>query len=191
FTAWNDSAKKIAPLLATGEIQVIGRPASGGANQPIPSETFAGVLISHPLRDEMIEVIIGNDPWICSTPYVDHQHWSSDFNDKLYLTQYGSAGWTHLQVRKGDVLREFKFEVSTTKHPVYTSGAPGRPTSMNLIRLEFEARHDRGECAATITQEAKTLADWLAKAHPGATPVKAKTIKNQLASDFRARNAQK
>jgi hypothetical protein len=29
------------------------------------------------------------------------------FNDKLFLRKSGPASWTHLQVRKADVLREF------------------------------------------------------------------------------------
>jgi len=62
---------------------------------------------------------------------------------------------------------------------------------MNLIRQEFEARHGRGDTASSITKEAAALANWLAKNHPEATPVTAKTIKNQLADQFRKRNAQK
>ena len=191
--AWNESVKKALPLISTGEIQIVGRPASGGAAETIPSETFAGALVSQPLSEEMISVILGDDAWISCTPYIDEQHWKSDFNDKLYLTRYGSAGWTHLQVKKADVLREMQFDavVVEKRPPIYISGAPGRPTSMNLIRLEFEARYRRQETEPSITLEAVALAEWLSRTHPEATPMKAKTIRNQLASDFRKRNAQK
>ena len=108
------------------------------------------------------------------------------------MSHYGHASWTHLQVKKSDVLREIKFDhKKELERPVYVSGAPGRPTSMNLIRQEFEARFSRGDSAGSITQEAAALADWLAKAHPEATCITAKTIKNQLADQFRKRNAQK
>jgi hypothetical protein len=192
FAAWNDSVKKILPLISTGEIQIVGRPASGGPAETVASETFAGVLVSHALRDGF-SIIVGDDPWISCAPYVDEQYWNSGFNDKLYLTRYGSAGWTHLQVKKADVLREIKFDlvVKEKRQPIYTSGAPGRPTSMNLVRLEFEARYRRGDAEPSITLEAAALAEWLSRTHPEATPIKAKTIKNQLASDFRKRNAQK
>jgi hypothetical protein len=109
FEAWNDSVQRLLPLISTGEIQIVGRPASGGPAQTIASETFAGVLVSHALRDEF-SIIVGDDPWISCMPYIDQQHWNSDFNDKLYLSNFGSPTWTHLQVRKSDVLREIKFD---------------------------------------------------------------------------------
>ena len=187
--AWNDSVRRILPALSTGEIQVVGRPASGGPNQIIPSETFAGVVVARPLREE-ISVIIGHHPWISCTPYVDEQHWASDFNDRLYLTHYGSAGWTHLQVRKSDVLREIKFEsAATTDTRGYKSGSPGRPTSKQLIKLEFDERYQRGETAASITLEARALAEWLGEVHPSAPQLTPKTIENQLRSAFRNRRA--
>jgi hypothetical protein len=163
------------------------------ADQPktITGETFAGVVVSHALKDEF-SIVVGDDPWIGCTPYIDQQHWSSDFNDKLYLSKFGPATWTHLQVKKADVLREIKFDVVEEKRQrIYTSGAPGRPTSMNLVKLEFEARYRTGDTAPSITLEAAALAEWLSRTHPEATPVKPKTIKNQLASEFRKRNAQK
>jgi hypothetical protein len=191
FDAWNDSVQQILPLISTGEIQVIGRPISGGSAQTISGETFAAVVVSHALKDEF-SIIVGDDPWIGCMPYIDQQHWSSDFNDKLYLSKFGPATWTHLQVKKADVLREIKFDAGEeVRQPIYTSGVPGRPTSMNLIRLEFEARYRRGDAAPSITSEAAALAEWLSRTHPEATPIKAKTIKNQLASEFRKRNAQK
>jgi hypothetical protein len=42
--------------------------------------------------------------------FVDEQHWNADFNDQLHLSHYGHASWTHLQVKKSDVLREIKFD---------------------------------------------------------------------------------
>jgi len=189
--AWVRSVRRLIPLISTGEIQIIGRPGSGGPPEVIAGEKFAGVLVSQPARDE-ISVLVGTDAWIGCNCYIDDQHWNGGFNDQLYLSHYGPASWTHLQVKKGDILREVKFEIKNdAQHLTYASGAPGRPTSMNLIRGEFDARHSRGERAKTITQEAEALADWLGKAHPGAVPVKAKTIKNQLASEFRIRNARK
>jgi hypothetical protein len=191
FEAWNESVQQMLPLISTGEVQVIGRPITGGSAQTITGETFAGVVVSHALKDEF-SIVVGDDPWIGCMPYIDQQHWSSDFNDKLYLSKFGPATWTHLQVKKADVLREIKFDVIEEKRqPIYTSGAPGRPTSMNLVRLEFEARCRRGDTAPSITLEAAALAEWLSKTHPEATPMKPKTIKNQLASEFRKRNAQK
>jgi hypothetical protein len=58
---------------------------------------------------------------------------------------------------------------------------------MQLVRREFDARHEKGLTARSITQEAAALSEWLSKTHPDAPPVKPKTIKNQLAEAYRNR----
>jgi hypothetical protein len=189
--AWDECVRQLPSLISTGEIQIIGRPSGGGAAEKIPAETFAGVVATLPSRDEF-SVLVGRDPWISCSCYLDQQSWNADFNDQLHLPPGGSASWTHLQVKKGDVLREIKFvNGKESRRPVYETGAPGRPTSMNLVIHEFEARYIRGETTSSITQEAVALAEWLANTHPDAAPVTAKTIKNRLAGQFRTRHAQK
>jgi len=188
FGLWEASVRSLLPLMSTGEVQIIGRPAAGGPATIIASETFAGVLVSHALKDDL-SVIVGHDPWISCTPYIDQQHWNSDFNDKLYLSHFGPADWTHLQMRKADLLREFEFEDrrEAVAPAAYKTGAPGRPSSKQLIAMEFDARHQRGETAETITLEAAALASWLSETHPSAPRMTAKTIENQIRAAFRNR----
>jgi hypothetical protein len=181
--SWKASVERLMPLISTGEVEIIGRPSSDGPPMPIEGHIFANIPVGEPLRDTFR---MGVAPWISCTPYVDDRHWANGFDDQLYLHKSGPASWTNLQVRKSDVLREFKFE--EVQATLYETGAPGRPTSMHLIRAEFRARHERGESARSITLEADALANWLSKAHPRAVPVKPKTIRNQLANEFRRRS---
>ena len=188
FGSWEASVQRLLPLISTGEVQIIGRPSIGGPAKAIASETFAGVLVSHALKDDL-SIIVGHDPWISCTPYIDQQHWNSDFNDKLYLSHYGPASWTHLQARKADLLREFKFEDrhEALAPATYKTGAPGRPSSKQLVTMEFSARRQRGETAKTVTLEAVALANWLSATHPSAPQMTAKTIENQIRAAFRDR----
>lgn len=57
------------------------------------------------MRDSF-EMITGDNPWISCTPYLDEEQWKDDFNDQLHLQKSGPASWTHLQVKKADVLHE-------------------------------------------------------------------------------------
>lgn len=60
------------------------------------------------------------------------------------------------------------------------SGAPGRPTSMHLVEIEFRRRMDLGLSSSTNTEEAETLSKWLLDSHPTKPRLTAKTIRNHL-----------
>jgi hypothetical protein len=96
----------------------------------------------------------------------------------------GSAreAWTGLCFKKADVLRVYgqPFDVA----PLST-GAPGRRTSMHLVRVELERRALAGEVLASMTAEAEALAAWLPQKHPEYPPLTPKTIRNALARRFR------
>ena len=67
----------------------------------------------------------------------------------------------------------------------YRSGAPGRPTSIQVVKAEFQRRKKCGQVASTLGAEAKTLVDWLIQKHPEAPRLTSKTIMNRLREDYR------
>jgi hypothetical protein len=73
----------------------------------------------------------------------------------------------------------------------FTTGAPGRPTSMHLVEVEYRVRCERGEAKTSIGAVAKELAEWLHDKHPNVPQLKPKTIANNLRGEHRKRiNAQ-
>jgi hypothetical protein len=60
----------------------------------------------------------------------------------------------------------------------YKSGAQGRPTSINLIRVDLERRREEGQVLPTLKAESEALTARLAEEHPDAPPATAKTIRN-------------
>lgn len=72
----------------------------------------------------------------------------------------------------------------------YLTGAPGRPTSMHLLKPEMRRRFEGGEQLPTMKAEAESLSQWLSKAHPEASPTKPKTIQTKLGSLFRQLTAE-
>ena len=111
--SWAAAVEELVPLISTGEVQIVGRPSSGGPQRVIEGQLFARILVGEPLRDTF-EMITGDNPWISCIPYIDEEHWLNDFNDQLLLHQSGRASWTHLQVKKADVLRE-AFNIDGTR----------------------------------------------------------------------------
>jgi hypothetical protein len=106
--SWDAAVARLIPLISTGEVEIIGRD-TGGQPKTMDGVMFAGISVGQPLR-ESFRLIAGDNPWISCTPYVDEECWGRDFNDHMYLKRFGPASWTHLQVRKADVLRHITFE---------------------------------------------------------------------------------
>jgi hypothetical protein len=102
---WEQSVAELLPLFATGEIEVVGQGNSGGLPERLPGHYFSKIKVSQPLSD--YPFLFSDGPWISCCPYIDQKHWDSDFNDKIFIEKSGPASWTHLQVKKVDVSREF------------------------------------------------------------------------------------
>lgn len=63
---------------------------------------------------------------------------------------------------------------------IYRTGAPGRPTSVALLRKELARLAAAGRTWPTKDACSKELSAWLAKEHPEAPPMTQKTILNKL-----------
>jgi hypothetical protein len=72
------------------------------------------------------------------------------------------------------VRSELKLENREDTH----TGAPGRPSSRNLVELELNRRIAEDRPVGNATEEAKSLAQWLATKHKECPLMTAKTILN-------------
>ncbi len=70
--------------------------------------------------------------------------------------------------------------------PIFSTGAPGRPTSRHLVASELKRRAADQQLEASLAAEAQYLADWLAVAHPDAPPMRQKSVENALRSDYKS-----
>jgi hypothetical protein len=67
----------------------------------------------------------------------------------------------------------------------YRTGAPGRPSSSQLVEAELDRRAASGIRSSSATKEAEYLAGWLKITHPLAPQMSAKTILNKLRDKIR------
>lgn len=65
------------------------------------------------------------------------------------------------------------------------SGAPGRPTSVQLVRAELRRMLDTGEIRSSQAAWARDLSDWLARSWPEAPQLSVKSLGNSLRSELR------
>lgn len=75
---------------------------------------------------------------------------------------------------------------SAPQEPIYSTGAPGKPTSIHLVEQEMRRRAAATEMATTLTAEAAHLEAWLRTTHPLAPPLTEKTIRNRLGDLYRS-----
>jgi hypothetical protein len=103
--AWNGACAKLFPLIHEGRIELIGLRRGAALAENIPGHTLTVVKVLHPLWSDLSDILATAPSHIACTPFIDQDHWAGDFNDRLYLHGQPQAAWTHLQVRKADVLK--------------------------------------------------------------------------------------
>jgi hypothetical protein len=102
-TAWEESVRKLWPDVCTEQIELIGLPAEKNAPEKIAGHAVALMKVLAPLHTAIQEVY-GKRSIIQCQPFSNAEQWETDFNDKLYELGRAEAAWSHLQVRKSDIL---------------------------------------------------------------------------------------
>jgi hypothetical protein len=186
LTVWQDAFAQLLPRIASDEVTVTG--LQEGQREKLEGHIFAGILVDFPFHDTPFNLLISEELYLSSCVYIDEEHWQKGWNDVLE-TRHG-AKWSKLLVLKSDVAKCWPFAESAgiTSAP-YQTGAPGRPTSMQLVAAEHRVRWDRGEALERIGAEAQALAQWLRETHPSAPQLTAKTIRNNLSAEHRQRTS--
>ena len=179
---WREAYSDLLAHIASENVVVTGMGAT--QREKLDGYLFAGIRVSYPIFDTPIELMLGEELYLSSYLYVDDEHWHGGFDDSL--DDRTGRKWTKLLVHKPDVAKWWRFNSGRGQAHI-SKGAPGRPTSMHLIKLEYGARWERGEVVKSIGAESDHLAGWLTKMHPEAPPLSPKAIRNNLSSEHRQR----
>jgi hypothetical protein len=111
-----------------------------------------------------------NDP---SESYVfTHLELATEDLESLLPSLFGDKFWNS----QGRKLDEASFR----------SGAPGRPSSMHLVRVEAERRKDDIPAYSSLASFADDLLIWLKRTHPTAPNLTRKTVENNVRPFFKA-----
>jgi hypothetical protein len=102
--AWAASVDKLMPLICGGDFELIGLPRGRSLTERVPGHTLALVKVLSPLHKPNGDILLNAASHVACSSFFDQEHWSRNFNDKLYERYQPAAAWTHLQVRKIDVL---------------------------------------------------------------------------------------
>jgi hypothetical protein len=178
-TVWDQAYTELLTRISTEELAVTG--IRRGIREKLEGHLFASIVVDHIFGDKSIDMIFMDELHLQSYVYIDEEHWRRGFDD--CLRNRDGIQWSQLMVRKSDVARWWPFDAK----PQASSGAPGRPTSIHLVKAGYDARWERGEVLGRIGLEAEALAAWLADKHPELPQLTPKTIVNNLGAEHRRR----
>lgn len=179
---WERAYSELIARISSNEVTVTGM--GGGVRSKLEGHLFASIAIAYPFADTAFDLILSDELYLQSYVFLDDEHWRKGFDDSLQDRQ--GTHWSQLMVPKSDIARWWPFSTEPMLDQA-SSGAPGRPTSMHLVTLEYSKRWERGDVHKKIGDEAKVLAAWLIKTHPTSPRLTAKTITNNLRAEHRQR----
>jgi hypothetical protein len=113
--AWAAAVAKLRPLLAGGEFEVIGVPRAAALAEPIPGTAFALLNILPPIPNAIGDILVSAPSHVDCSCYLGEENWTKHFNDRLWISGRPTPAWTHLQVRKADILGRWPRPLPTAR----------------------------------------------------------------------------
>jgi hypothetical protein len=107
---WRPAFDDLLGRITSREVEVIGR--RGAGNESVPGHLFARIQVAYPYSDLLVRTLLGDNAYLDCYPFVDDDQWQRESSDKLYASGRGEPQWTHLQVRKPDIVRFWPFKPS-------------------------------------------------------------------------------
>ena len=176
--SWSGAFSDLMARIASNEIEATG--IRNGIREKVEGRIFASLRVDYPFSDAPFDLILSDELHLCSAIYVDEEHWQRGDGD--CLRNRSGVRWSKLMVLKSDIARFWPGTTASDGQdsPVLATGAPGRPTSMQLVHPEHQRRLDAGAAERALSAEAAALAAWLKKTYPNAPSLTVKTIENNI-----------
>lgn len=181
---WQRAFAALLNHVASGDVLISG--VRSNLREPIEGSIFGSCRVDYPYQEPPMDLMMSEEFYVSSHPYIDEQHWRGGFDDAL--KNRWERRWKQLMVRKADIARLWPFADATdaAQAVAYRTGAPGRPTPIHFVEAEFAARCARGEVGGTLASEAIALARWLKDTYPSVPPLTPGSIENRLRKAYRS-----
>lgn len=180
---WRAAFDQLLGAIASEKVRVVG--LRSGGRELVPGHLFAGCLVDYPYAEASIEMIMSENVYLRSYPYVDDQHWRNGFDDALVSRHKDS--WKQLMVEKGDVRGIWPFD----RPGAPRSGVPGRPTSSHLLFAEMARRSSQGLLESSLAAESRFLSSWLSEHHKEMPQAKPKAVQEAIRARYWELRSQK
>lgn len=173
---WEAAFDALLNALSSGKVQCVGR--RDGEMELIPGEKWVRCPVDYIAagwHDQNLsdEFYLNNEMYLETHAVFDRVDWPKGICD-LLISRVGN-GWSDLWVLKSDVAAIWPFAPEAPG-----TGAPGRPSSMHLVKAEHQSRLERNVALKGVNDEAEQLSNWLTANHPAHPPATRKTIANNI-----------
>jgi hypothetical protein len=101
--SWKSASEKLMDRISDGSIEIVGRDAEQ-MTQALPRTAFVGLDVPHPFSLEF-EHILSEVTHINCYFFEDRAAWAKSFSDEYHLARKPQPIWTHLQVKRDQVLK--------------------------------------------------------------------------------------
>jgi hypothetical protein len=121
---WKNAFNELLPRICSEEVQIIGRRNGKGVPVAISGGHFSGIEIDYPYQDAEIDHLT---PHLrCYGPAIPSKYWQARYNDELRGGGRQAPDYTHLQVRRGDILFFWRFGRAELTAPVSAARRYGK-----------------------------------------------------------------
>jgi hypothetical protein len=93
---WKDAFATLLACIASEEVAVVG--IRDGVNEKIDGRLFAGIQVDYPFSDTPFSLLVSEELFLSSCPYLDDDHWRKGFDD--HLEARNGVKWSRLMVLK-------------------------------------------------------------------------------------------
>jgi hypothetical protein len=100
-SVWEAAYSELLARIASDEITVIA--TASGSPVKLDGYIFANIRVSYPFADEGIDLILSDELYLSSHPYLDEKNWRNGIDDSL--DDRGGRKWTKIMVSKLDIAR--------------------------------------------------------------------------------------
>jgi hypothetical protein len=170
--AWYAACRQLTNAIASADVACTGVCMESGQREGLAPALFGSLKIHHLFGPEDVSGWLDQELYLSTMPYIE-EDWRAGFSDDLRKKL--KTVWSKLMVSKVDVVKRWQFDLTPAK-----SGFAGRPTSKQLIILEFQQRCAAKVADRSLMANAKGLCDWLSQAHPEAPQPKPKTVTDHI-----------
>jgi hypothetical protein len=112
---WHAACRDMLALIHENEVELVGISRVGQLSESIPGQLLAAIKILRPLDAKLNDILLGAPSHIACCAFENEKDWFEGLNDRLYVAGKPGPVWSHLAIRKSQILQHWPRPPSQAK----------------------------------------------------------------------------